>query len=123
KSATRTVLRIRWVFFAVSRGGSIIREGGEFLLLHSNFYVTGQHRSSPPNWMRARQRERYRKRRTMSANDKNLEIKIQSTRGTKEFSVPKETKIAEVTAKAITAFGFAPGDRFELVLATKPGEP
>lgn len=59
----------------------------------------------------------------MSANDKNLEIKIQSTRGTKEFSFPKETKIAEVIAKAITAFGFAPGDRFELVLATKPGEP
>ena len=59
----------------------------------------------------------------MSANDKNLEIKIQSTRGTKEFSFPKETKIAEVIAKAVTAFGFAPGDKFELVLGTKPGEP
>lgn len=26
-------------------------------------------------------------------------------------------------AKAVTAFGFTPGDKFELVLATKPGEP
>lgn len=59
----------------------------------------------------------------MSANDKNLEIKIQSTRGTKEFSFPKATKIAEVIAQAVTVFGFAPGDKFELVLATKPGEP
>jgi hypothetical protein len=58
----------------------------------------------------------------MNANDRNLEIKIQSTRGTKEFSFSKETKIAEVIAKAVTAFGFAPGDKFELVLATKPGE-
>ena len=59
----------------------------------------------------------------MSANDKNLEIKIQSTRGTKEFTFSKETKIAEVIAKAVTAFGFAPGDKFELVLAATPGEP
>ncbi len=58
----------------------------------------------------------------MSANEKNLEIKIQSTRGTKEFSFPKETKVADVIAKAVTAFGFAPGDKFELVLATKPSE-
>lgn len=59
----------------------------------------------------------------MSANDKNLQIKIQSTRGTKEFSFPKETKIAEVITEAIATFGFTPGDKFELVLATKPGEP
>lgn len=59
----------------------------------------------------------------MSPSDKTLEIKIQSTRGTKDFSFPKETKIADVIAKAVAAFGFAPGDRFELVLATNPGEP
>ena len=58
----------------------------------------------------------------MSANDKTLEIKIQSTRGTKEFSFPKETKIADVIATAVTALGFAPGDRFELVLATNTKE-
>jgi hypothetical protein len=59
----------------------------------------------------------------MSSNDKILEIKIQSTRGTKEFSFDKETKIAEVITKAVAAFEFAPGDKFELVFATNPGEP
>lgn len=59
----------------------------------------------------------------MSPNDKTLDIKIQSTRGTKDFSFAKETKIADAIAKAVTAFGFAPGDKFELVLATNPGEP
>lgn len=59
----------------------------------------------------------------MSANDRTLEIIIQSTRGTKEFSFLKETKISEVTEKAVEAFGFAAGDKFELVLASNPGEP
>jgi hypothetical protein len=59
----------------------------------------------------------------MGANDQNLEIKIQSTRGTKDFSFPKQTKVADVIAKAVTAFDFAPGDKFELVLASNPGEP
>jgi hypothetical protein len=58
----------------------------------------------------------------MNSNDKTLDIKIQSTRGTKDFSFAKETKIADVIAKAVAAFGFAPGDTFELVLATNPGE-
>jgi hypothetical protein len=56
-------------------------------------------------------------------SDKTLEIKIQSTRGTQDFSFPKETKVAAVIAKAVEAFGFAPGDRFELVLSTNLGEP
>lgn len=60
----------------------------------------------------------------MSHDDKNtLQIKIQSTRGTKDFSFEKQTKVAAVVAAAVTAFGFAPGDRFELVLASNPGEP
>ena len=59
----------------------------------------------------------------MSANDKNVQIKIQSTRGAKEFSFPKQTSIGDVVAKAIMEFGFAPGDKFELVLASNPGEP
>ncbi len=58
----------------------------------------------------------------MTPHDKTLDIKIQSTRGTKEFSFAKETKIEDVIAKAVTTFGFAPGDKFELVLATNPGE-
>ena len=59
----------------------------------------------------------------MSANDKTLDITIQSTRGTKDFSFPKETKVADVITTAVTAFGFAPGDKFELVLANDPGHP
>jgi hypothetical protein len=56
-------------------------------------------------------------------DDRTLEIVIQSTRGSKKFSFPKETKVAEVVEKAIVEFGFAPGDKFELVLATNPSEP
>ena len=56
-------------------------------------------------------------------DDRTLEIVIQSTRGSKKFSFPKETRIAEVIEEAIVAFGFAPGDKFEFVLATNPGEP
>lgn len=59
----------------------------------------------------------------MSNSDKTLEIKIQTTRGTREFSFSKETKIAEVIAAAVKAFDFAAGDRFELVLASNPGAP
>lgn len=59
----------------------------------------------------------------MSSSDKNLDVKIQSTRGAKDFSFAKQTKIADVLANAITSFGFAPGDKFDLVLATNPGDP
>jgi hypothetical protein len=65
----------------------------------------------------------YSEKKNMSANDKTLDIKIQSTRGTKEFSFPKETKVADVITAAVAAFGFAPGDKFELVLASDPGQP
>jgi hypothetical protein len=51
-----------------------------------------------------------------------LDIVVQSTRGTKSFSLPKTAKVSEVISAAVSAFGFAPGDRFELSLATKPGE-
>jgi hypothetical protein len=57
------------------------------------------------------------------SNDKTLDIKVQSTRGTKEFSFSKDTKIADVIAAVVTAFDFAQGDRFELVLPANPGEP
>jgi len=56
-------------------------------------------------------------------HDKELKIKIQSTRGTKEFSFAKETKIVEVIKKAVAEFGFAHTDKFDLVFATKPEEP
>ena len=59
----------------------------------------------------------------MNASDKVLDIKIQSTRGTTEFPFPKETKVADVIAQAVAAFGFAPGDKFELVLASDQANP
>jgi WXG100 protein secretion system (Wss), protein YukD len=52
-----------------------------------------------------------------------VKITIQSTRGTKEFTFSEQTKVAEVIATAVQAFGFAPGDKFELVLASHAGEP
>jgi hypothetical protein len=58
----------------------------------------------------------------MNPHDNDIDVKIQSTRGAKDFSFPKQTKVADVIAKALTAFGFAPGDKFELVLASNPGE-
>jgi hypothetical protein len=55
-------------------------------------------------------------------NDKELAVSVQSTRGTKSFNFPKTAKISDVISAAVSAFGFAPGDRFELALATNPGE-
>ncbi len=40
-------------------------------------------------------------------HDKTYDIKIQSTRGTREFTFPKETKIGEVITSAVSSFGFA----------------
>ena len=59
----------------------------------------------------------------MTQHDNTIEVKIQSTRGTKEFSFPKETKVEDVINQAVAAFGFVRGDKFDLVLASKPGEP
>lgn len=56
-------------------------------------------------------------------DDKTLEIKVQSTRGTKEFSFEKQTKVSAVIEAAVSAFGFALGDKFELVLASNPEQP
>jgi basic membrane lipoprotein Med (substrate-binding protein (PBP1-ABC) superfamily) len=58
----------------------------------------------------------------MKQNDQTLQITIQSTRGAKEFSFPKQAKVAEVIAQAIVAFGFAQGDNFQLALADNPAE-
>ncbi|MEW6732141.1 MAG: hypothetical protein AB1489_12505 [Acidobacteriota bacterium] len=59
----------------------------------------------------------------MNSSDKNLDVTIQTTRGTKQFAFSKQTKIADVIAQAISSFDFAQGDRFELVLASNPSEP
>ena len=52
------------------------------------------------------------------AKDSTLEITIRSTRGARDFSFAKQTKVAAVIDKAVEVFGFAAGDRFELALAT-----
>jgi hypothetical protein len=54
---------------------------------------------------------------------KDVDVAIQTTRGSKQFTFSKETKISEVIAKVVAAFGFAPGDHFQLVSKTNPGEP
>lgn len=55
--------------------------------------------------------------------ERTIEIEVQSTRGKKQLSFPKPATVAEVIDKAIDTFDFQRGDRFELVLATKPGDP
>ena len=60
---------------------------------------------------------------TDDPKDRAIKVTIQSTRGKKQFSFPKLATIADVIKEAIDAFDFKQGDRFELVLETKPGEP
>ena len=55
--------------------------------------------------------------------DPILDITIQSTRGSREFSFSRQTNVGAVIEDAVRVFGFVPGDRFELVRASKPGEP
>lgn len=57
------------------------------------------------------------------SDDKEIKVTIQTSRGTRDFLFPKESKISEVTAEVVKTFGFAPGDRFELVLASNPSQP
>ena len=56
----------------------------------------------------------------MNASDKNIDLNIKTTRGSKQFSFPKQTKVEEVIRQVVSAFGFAAGDSFQLVLASNP---
>jgi hypothetical protein len=58
----------------------------------------------------------------MNASDKNLDLNIKTTRGSKQFSFPKQTKVEEVIRQVVSTFGFAAGDSFQLVLAGNPQE-
>ena len=60
---------------------------------------------------------------TQELQDRVIKIVVQSTRGKKPFSFVKLATIADVIEQAIKVFEFKEGDRFELVLAKKPGEP
>jgi hypothetical protein len=57
------------------------------------------------------------------SEDKDISVTIQTSRGTRDFQFSKQTKVSEVIAEVVKAFGFAPGDRFELVLASNPSQP
>lgn len=57
------------------------------------------------------------------SEEKSIELTVQTSRGTKTLSFPKQMKVSEVIAKIVAEFGFAPGDNFDLVLASKPNEP
>ena len=56
-------------------------------------------------------------------NEKELELVVQSSRGSKEFTFSREAKIAEVITAAAQAFGFSASDTFRIVLASSPGQP
>ena len=56
------------------------------------------------------------------ANDRTIDLMIQSTRGTRPLSFPKTAKVADVIEAARVAFDLAPGDRYDLVRADQPGE-
>jgi hypothetical protein len=55
-------------------------------------------------------------------NDAEITLIIQTVRGDKTHTFPKQAKIAEVIAWVVKECGFAAGDRFELVLASNPQE-
>lgn len=57
------------------------------------------------------------------ANEKDVQVEVQSTRGSKTFTFAKEAKISDVIKTAAEAFGFSPGDTFRLVLKSNPSEP
>jgi hypothetical protein len=54
-------------------------------------------------------------------DDRDLEVTVQSSRGQKNFTFPKQSKVSEVISTAASAFGFTLTDTFRLVLATSPG--
>ena len=55
----------------------------------------------------------------MQHDDKHtLSLTIQTTRGSKNFDLPKTAKVAEAIAAAVAAFDFAASDTFTLVLAS-----
>jgi hypothetical protein len=56
-------------------------------------------------------------------DDGTVQLVVQTTRGSKEFSFDKNAKVADVIATAVREFGFSQGDHFQLVLASNPGEP
>ncbi len=59
----------------------------------------------------------------MNSIDQNLEVTVNSTRGTQQFSFPKQTKVEDVIRQAVTAFGFATGDDFQLVMESNTADP
>lgn len=59
------------------------------------------------------------KKRKLS-QDKDLSVKIETTRGTWDTVFPKTTNVADVLQAVITHFGFAASGKYELRLASDP---
>ena len=57
------------------------------------------------------------------APDKELTLTIETVRGAKSFTFPKTAKVREVIEAAVAAFALAPGDKYDLMLATDLGSP
>jgi len=57
-------------------------------------------------------------------NEKDLELIVQSSRGSKEFTFLREAKIADVIATAAKTFGFSASDIFShRARPRNPGQP
>ena len=55
--------------------------------------------------------------------DKQLEVQVQSSRGSRTFTFPQQEKISSVITTAASAFGFSPSDTFRIVLQSDPSNP
>ena len=56
-------------------------------------------------------------------NDKDLEIKIETTQGPWDTTFSKTTKVQEVISAIIEHYGFAKNGNYELRLVREPNEP
>lgn len=57
------------------------------------------------------------------APDKDLTLTVETVRGARSFTFPKTTAVREVIEAVVAAFALAPGDKYDLMLATDLGSP
>ena len=57
------------------------------------------------------------------SSDKELQIQIQTTKGTWDTSFPKTTKVQEIIQAVISHFGFAADGHYQLHLENNPDTP
>lgn len=56
-------------------------------------------------------------------HDRDITITVHTSRGSGSQTFPATTKIEDVINAIVVAFGFNPGDGFQLALVLNPGEP